>query len=165
MSCNIVRDKNNQIVNVLTQEGRESRLFETIAKHPLIADSESALSLYKNIYSDKLEAVSEDSMALKHRVGTTIVNSYKEALEAAQQNQVIDIGVEAEGKFYSLVSVDKSIDKTSVIGFIQNGILQNIVAEEKVKIGNEFLLQSFGESDIRKLTSMEIIKIFLSYYF
>jgi hypothetical protein len=55
MSCKVIRDKDNNIVKVLTESGKRSKLFEAVASHPLVNTAEEALGMYKNIYAKKVE--------------------------------------------------------------------------------------------------------------
>lgn len=160
MSCNIIRNENNEITNVLTKYGKESKLFKSIARHPLIDD---ALPVYKNIYSNKLKDVNEADMELVHQVGGTQYDSFKNALKDAQENTPISVGILVGGKFTELVSIPKTTEPTTELGFIQSGILNNLIAEEKVRVGNSYELQGYGNTELRQLSSIEDIKSSLSF--
>jgi len=52
MDCSIIRNEENKITKVLNEVGEESQLFINIAKSPLVKDTEEALNIYKNVYSE-----------------------------------------------------------------------------------------------------------------
>ena len=160
MSCSITRNQEGVITRVNKQDGKESALYKSIARHPLI---NNALSTYKNIYSNPLKDVDESTMELSHKVGDTQYDSFKEALKDTQENTPISVGILVNGKFTELLSITKTTEPTTELGFIQSGILNNLIAEEKIRVGNSYELQGYGTTELRRLSSIEDIKSNLSF--
>ena len=49
------RNNNGRINKVLDENGTESTLYNSIAKHPMIENEEEALSIFKNSLTDKIQ--------------------------------------------------------------------------------------------------------------
>ncbi len=157
MSCQITRNSENKITKVLNKNGRESQLFSSIAKHPLIQDTEDALDTYKAIYTEKFSNIDENDIQLVHKIGEKTINNYKSALNEAVENQEISIGFQAQGKFTPILTITKNTDKSSVNGFVQAHILSGNVASEKVRVGDDYFLAGEGETDLRKISSLTVL--------
>lgn len=159
MNCIVKTDENNQIIKVLTQDGRESRLFKQIASHPLINTTKDALEIYKNIYSSKIGEENEDNIQFTHEVNGEQFTSFKLALKKTTEGQKVEIGFQVNDKFYSILSTTKNVDKSSINGFTQASILEGIISENRVKIGNEYLLQSEGETITKQMTTIDMAEV------
>lgn len=155
MDCSFQYNNRGEIVKVLDKQGNESILYKTIAKHLLIED---ALATYKNIFTDKFKDLEENQINFTHRVGDETFSSFKEALEVAQENSTIKVGFEVDGKFTELLSITKNTELTNELGFIQAGLLNDLIATEKVLVGNSYRLQANGVSESKKTASMSILK-------
>jgi hypothetical protein len=158
MICSIDRLEDGTIVKVKDKNNKESKLFRAIASHTLVVDTETALQIYKNIYSKNLKDVDESTMELSHKVGDENFGSFKDALKASKENQPIEIGVLANGKFTELLSIPKNTDLSNEIGFVQSNILRNNISETRIKVGNKYLLQAEGQSNARKQASLSILR-------
>lgn len=158
MSCNIQRNSIGQIVKIVDNNSVESRLFKTLASHPFVSSTEQALGIYKNKFIKQLKDIDESTMELNHKVGDENFGSLKNALKSARENTEISIGILTNGKFTELLAIPKNTDLTNEIGFIQSNILNDNIAEERIKVGNEYKLQAFGKSQARKLASLSILR-------
>jgi hypothetical protein len=158
MSCSITRSPEGTITKVLDKNKKESKLFKSIASHTLVADVETALEIYKNIYSNSLKDVDESAMELSHKVGDAQYDSFKNALKEAKESTEISVGVLADEKFVELLSIQKNTDLTNELGFVQAGILNGNIAEERIKVGNQYLLQAKGKREVRKQASLSILR-------
>lgn len=155
MDCSFQYNNRGEIVKVLDKQGNESILYKTIAKHPLIED---ALATYKNIFTDKFKDLEENQINFTHRVGDATFSSFKEALQLAQENSTIKVGFEVDGKFTELLSITKNTELTNELGFIQAGLLNDLIATEKVLVGNSYRLQANGVSEDKKITSLDTLR-------
>jgi hypothetical protein len=158
MSCSVNRDQKGVITRVNKQDGTESKLFQQIASHALVTDTETALQIYKNKFTNKLKDVDESNMELTHKVGDEMFSSFKNALTSAQENTPISVGILANDKFTELVGIPKNTDLSNEIGFVQNSILNGNIAESRIKVGNKYLLQAEGKSETRKQASLSILR-------
>lgn len=158
MSCSTDRLEDGTIIRVTDKNGKESKLFKVIASHALVSDTENALNIYKNVYSKDLKDVDESDMELSHQVGDEIFNSFKDALKNSKENTEISIGILNEGKFTELLSIPKNTGLDNEIGFVQNNILNDNIAEQRIKVGNKYFLQAFGQSETRKQASLSILR-------
>jgi len=156
MSCQVKRNSNNEITLVTNKEGKESKLFNTIAKHPLIENKEKALEVYKNIYTDKFSD-DENGVAFTNKLSDgTKTTSYKEALKNSQENEIIEVGFEKDGEFTSIVKTVKNTDQSTKEGFvnffIENGMISEQKAGDKFQgEGNTDLEQTFNALEIERL--------------
>ena len=64
MSCTVKFNNDGSINNVLTPQGKESKLFKKIAKLPHINSLEEALEVFKNTYSEKLGVNKKEDSAV-----------------------------------------------------------------------------------------------------
>lgn len=158
MACNITYGENNQIIKVVDNNGVESRLFKTVASHSLVNSTQQALEIYKNKFTKQFEDLEESDIAFTHQVNGETFNSFKEALSAGKENQPIEIGFENKGKFTSLITVTKNTELSNVGGFLQAGILNGNISENRVKVGNEYKLSAEGKSLARRVASLETLK-------
>lgn len=155
MNCSIRRNpQTNNISQVLDQNGKESKLFLKIAKHPLIDSTEQAFDIYKNIFSLKTE---EDNISFTHSIKGVTTPSFKDALKKAEEGEVIAIGFSEGGEFKKIAEIKKNTDKNSLLGFIQNGVVNNLIAEEKVRVGDNYRLQSEGRTEVMKAVTAETL--------
>src|SRR6187402_835134 len=97
-NCSITRNSAGEITKVLNKEGVESQLYKNIAKHPLITNTEQALEVYKNAYSEDFADLDENAINFTHEVDGKTYSSFKDALTSAQENQTVKIGFETGGK-------------------------------------------------------------------
>lgn len=158
MACNITYNDNKQIVKVLDNNGVESRLFKEIAKHPLVNSTNDALEIYKNKFIKQFENLEESEINFTHQVNGETFNSFKDALSAQKENQNIEIGFQVGDKFTSLMSVTKNTELSNEGGFLQAGILNNLISPERVKVGNNYKLSAEGKSLTRRVASLETLK-------
>lgn len=156
-NCSVQRNENNEITKVLNSAGKQSKLFAEIAVHPLVQSTEEALNIYKNVYSSKIGEINEDSIQFINEVNDQQFTSMKSALKTAKEGQQINIGFQVNNEFIPILSTTKNVDKSSVNGFIQASILEGALAENRVKIGNEYLLQSEGQNEMKKNVSLDLL--------
>jgi hypothetical protein len=132
MDCTIRFNSEGSIKNVLTPEGKESRLFKSIAKLPHVDSLEEALELFKNAYSDAVQkGATEPKLVFKSDRGVS-TKSYKEAL-AGSSGGDIKVGLESEEKgFVSILEVSSNINPSTRGGFINNMISEGIMSDERL---------------------------------
>lgn len=157
-NCSIKRNTNNEIQKVLDKNGNESKLFKNVARHPLTNSTEDALNVYKNAYSDKFKDLDESELSFTHQVNGETINSFKEALQASLENQPIEMGFYTDGNFTSLLTVTKNTELDNEIGFLQAGILNGLISEKRVKIGNNYVLQAEGRSEAKQVASLAVLR-------
>lgn len=156
MACRIERSKDNEITKVLDKEGRRSKLFDTISKHPMVNDAEQALNIYANIEN---RGVNENEVNIVNRVNGEIFESYKDALKNSQENTPIEIGYEVDGKFHTVAKINKNTNKNSRIGYINNLIENDKLSDVKKRMrSGEYRFQSEGETEAFKEINAEIIE-------
>lgn len=68
MSCTIKLNVDGSINNVLTPDGKESRLFKQIARLPHINSLEEALEIFKNTYSEKMGVFKKEKVSEPQKV-------------------------------------------------------------------------------------------------
>lgn len=128
MSCTIKYNENGSIKNVLDLEGNESRLFKQIARLPHVGNLEEALSIFKNVYSGKINE--QNPISFLSDKGTRS-ESFKEAL-ADSSGGNIEIGIDTETGFKNLLSVSSNTNPATYEGFINNLIKSDILSDEKI---------------------------------
>lgn len=158
MNCSINRSSIGEITKVLNKNGKESKLYKQIAMHPLVNSMEDALNIYKSRYAEKFKDLDEDKITLSHQVNGQDVGSFKEALSSSQENQTIEIGFNIDGNFTSLISTTKNTNTSTVNGFIQANILNDVIAENRVRVGNTYKLQVEGKTQGRKVASLAVLR-------
>jgi hypothetical protein len=96
--CAVIRNDDGSIDKVIDQDGVESQLFNTIAKHPLIKSKEAALDIFKNKFSKVIESkadktqgffgdvVTGRSEKFRPAVPYTYTSSFNDKQEAFRQH-------------------------------------------------------------------------------
>lgn len=102
-------------------------------------------------------SINESGIQFTHEVNGKQFSSLKSALKEAVDGQKIELGFTSNNEFTSVMSVTKNVDKSSINGFTQASILEGIMAENRVKIGNEYLLQSEGQNQMKKNVSLDLL--------
>jgi hypothetical protein len=128
MSCTIKYNENGSIKNVLDLEGNESRLFKQIARLPHVGGLEEALSIFKNVYSEKINE--QNPISFLSDKGAKL-ESFKEAL-ADSSGGNIEIGIDTDAGFKTLLSVSSNTNPATYEGFINNLIKSDILSDEKI---------------------------------
>jgi len=157
LNCSVTRNSENRITKVVSQTGQESQLFINIAKHPLVNSTEDAFNIYQNIFSKELQETPEENVRLRHLVNGEQFASYGQALKAAQEGQKIEIGFSTPESFHSIIIVAKDTNISNELGFVQNGIVNDLISENKKRVGDDYYLQSAGESIEKKAVTMEVL--------
>jgi hypothetical protein len=154
MSCTINYNKNGSIKNVFDLEGKESRLFKQIARLPHVESLEEALSIFKNVYSEKIN--DQSPITFISDKGVTF-NSYKEALQNSAGGD-IQIGMGIENTFKNLVSVSSNTNPASYEGFINNMIKSDILSDQKIIENGKTYHQAAGNHGPLQIVNEQIIK-------
>lgn len=94
-----------------------------------------------------------------YRVGEVQTESYKEALDLAQ-GQDIEVGVITDGQFKLTEVRSSNLNPTTRIGWVNNVIAEGIVKEKQYVENGEALLEVEGTSAERRLANEEIVKEF-----
>ena len=155
MACSLTRNpQTNQIQKVLSPEGRESAIFNTLARHPLLEGSEQALDAYKNVYGQD-----ESLLLVGHELPDgTFVSDYKETLLRTPENGEIKMGIQSPEGFTALLTTKKTTQRDSVAGFTNYGIENNLIKPERIRVQDNYLLEVAGETDIAQETIAEILE-------
>ena len=84
MSCTVKFNTDGSISNVLTPDGKESRLFKQIAKLPHVTSLEEALGIFKNTYSENLRVHKKEDVSVVDNslsLNTEAINKIKKLSE------------------------------------------------------------------------------------
>lgn len=154
MSCTIKYNENGAIKNVITPEGNESRLFKQIARLPHVESLEEALSIFKNVYSEK---VNDQSPVTFISDKGAVFNSFKEALQDSTGGN-IEIGIGAEEGFKKLISVSSNTNPATYEGFINNLIKSDILSDEKIIEDGKTYHKAAGNHAPLQIINEQIIK-------
>lgn len=154
MSCLVNRDSKNNIVKVIDNEGKESKLFSQIVSHPLVESKEIALNIYKNVFTNKIETGSE----FVHKVSDTFTSSYKEALNIAFEGEQIEIGFSNEKGFTPIIKTIKTTNKDSEKGYINNLIVNGLLSDVKVKSGIDYYFSPNATTDLEQAVKAGLIQ-------
>lgn len=157
MACRILRNENNEVTKVLTEQGKESKLFISISKSPLIKSSEEGLSLYKNIETKKFKGQEDEVSFVYQNPDGTFTNSYKEVLKNTPVGAEIKSGFLKGDEFSNLISQPKSLNKDTESGFINAFIQEGIMSDEKVRVGNEYRFTAEGGSDLKMSVNADVL--------
>lgn len=141
--CTVNRDNNGSISRVNTPEGNESRLFVSIAKHPMVEDQEVALNIYKNIFTEKADEGSQWT----HRLSDgSFTESYKDALEKSEEGANIEIGFFSQDKgFSTVITLPRTTNKDTEKGYINHLVLNGYLKDQKERSGNRYYFSVPGE--------------------
>lgn len=154
MSCTIKYNENGSIKNVLNLEGTESRLFKQIAKLPHVESLEEALSIFKNVYSEKVN--DQSPITFISDKGNRF-STFKEALEESTGGN-IEIGLGSEEGFKKLLSVSSNTNPATYGGFINNLIKGDILSEEKIIEDGKTYHKAAGNHAPLQIANEQIIK-------
>lgn len=161
MSCTIKFNKDNSIKNVLTPEGKESKLFKQIARLPHVGSLEEALEVFKNTYSDKIGIynqanVVEPNLVFKSDKGNTF-DTFKEALKDSTGGD-INMGIPVDGKFTALQTVSSNTNVETYNGFLNSLIKEDMLSDEKIIEGGKTYHKADGIDQRLQLANEQIIK-------
>lgn len=146
MKCNIKFNDSGKITKVLDSQGRESRLFNKLARFPLNSVEES-LEIYKQVV---------ESNELFFESNSVEFDTYEEALKNSQGN---DIFLKDEnGNILKTVSSNTS--PNTRVGLINNAIKNNILSDTNIFQEGESFLQPKGYDDLLQSINTEIFKDF-----
>ena len=154
MSCSIKYNNNGSINTVLNLEGTESRLFKQIARLPHVENLEEALTIFKNVYSEKINDQSP-IVFLSDRKNT--FTTFKEALSESTGGN-IEIGLDTDSGFKNLVSVSSNTNPAVYEGFINNLIKSDILSEEKIIENGKTYHKAAGNHAPLQIANEQIIK-------
>jgi len=84
MSCTIKFNNEGKIKTVLTPQGVESKLFKQIARLPHVSSLEEALDIFKNVYSESMQA--KEPIVEAQKEGITIDESVFSKYDSLRKN-------------------------------------------------------------------------------
>lgn len=154
MSCTIKYNENGSIKTVLNLEGTESRLFNQIARLPHVDNLEEALTIFKNTYSEKIN--DQSPIVFISDKGTNFT-TFKEALSESVGGN-IQIGLDTDSGFKSLLSVSSNTNPAVYEGFINNLIKSDILSEEKIIENGKTYHKAAGNHAPLQIANEQIIK-------
>lgn len=154
-TCRVKRNNTGRITKVLNEDGTEARLFNIIVKHPMIENEEEALGVFKNtLVGNKVG----DNPTFTHMVNGETVSSYKEALKKTNEGDLIEIGFQSDKGFQAIISVNKTTDRNTREGFINNFIEENVLSEEKKQTKDGYKYKAAGNSFNAQVVNAELIR-------
>lgn len=154
MNCTITITPTGILQKVSDFNGVESELFKQIASLPYVNNVREALDIYlktqtedyQNSIANAAEKYSITEPVLKFQLGNgQIVDTYFEALSQGA-GDIITTGFDVEGDLVPLHSFSSDISPNTLLGKINNLILNNVVSPSKIKVGNEYRLQGSGDN-------------------
>ena len=155
MACQVKRNNEGNITRVSDSTGKESMLFVSIAKHPMINDNEEALKVFKNVYTKGLD----EGMEFTHRTSDgALHSSYKNALLASKEGEIIEVGFFGfEKGFNPIIKISKNTNKKTEDGFLNHFIENDVISTEKT-IGQEgYVLKGAGVDEVTRTINTEIV--------
>jgi len=153
-TCRVKRNNSGRITKVTNEDGTESKLYNTIVKHPMIQGEEEALGVFKNTLIGKLG----ENPIFTHRVNEEIVDSYKTALKKAKEGDSIEIGFKTDKGFQAIISVNKTTNRSSSEGFINSYIESNTLSPEKKMTKDGYKYKAAGNSYNAQVVNAELIR-------
>lgn len=153
-TCRVKRNDNNRITKVTDENGVESTLYKTIVKHPMIQDEEEALAIFKNSLTDKVG----EGATFTHRANGELETSYRQVLRKTREGDSIEMGFSFGGEFVPVVTVNKTTDRSTQEGYVNNLIENNVLSEEKKYTNQGYKYQAAGQTDNAKIVNSEIIR-------
>lgn len=154
MACTVNRNTDGKITRVNNRKGEESTLFNIIASHPLVENSEVALNIYKNIFTGKADETSQ----FTHKTPNGFFTSYKESLQNTEEGDTIEIGFYEDGDFTPVIKTIKDTNKDTERGFINSMILENLLSDSKVKAGTEYFYQPQSKVELDRIVQADIVQ-------
>lgn len=168
MACKIKRDEFNRVIEVVTENGKPSILFNKAAGLPFIENLEDALWVVtvaeikggnSDTHKASLTKYSSSEPKLYFQTTKGLTESYKEALTSSQGNP-ITLGV-MDGRtleFKEIREVPTTLDTSTLQGAVNNSIVQGLVKEDKVFDGLGFSLKGEGGSTFTSFTNANKFK-------
>ena len=164
MTCTIITNSANKIEKVLTPEGVESSLYKQIASMPFIQSADEAIGVYVRSTSSEvqneinsLEGVSVDPITKEPKLSYRLVdgsfeNNYKDALRNNNGGE-LQVGVRGTNGFVPIQSIQTSVSPNTVMGVINNYILNEMISPMKEKLQG----LEFGFSSVNPLGKSNVI--------
>ena len=81
--CTAIYSEKGELQKVVKSDGTESKLFNTIVKHPLVKSKAEALAIFKNKFSNTISGKAQDVNNMKYKVALA---KYRAARKAIAQD-------------------------------------------------------------------------------
>jgi len=147
MACRILINENGINIGVEDSDGNPSALFQQILSNPHITSFSKALDIYTEL--------SGQEGTLVYRSEENTYQSYSEALKNTNIGN-IEAGIEADGKFKELFSVNSDSNISNFNGLINNLIKSDLLTGETVLDTNGVKLYSvIGNSEYKKAVTSD----------
>lgn len=147
MACKFIYGSSDQPIGVEDKNGNNSTLFNQIYSNPHLNFNE-AFEIYQNIYAQELSTEQEPDLV--YRVGSEDYNSFSDALNATNSGN-IKAGVNIDGKFKEIFSIDADTSLSTFNGMINNLVKSNLIySETQVDTDGKKLYKPFGNSEQKK---------------
>ena len=154
-TCRVKRNNAGRITKVTNQDGSEATLYNEIVKHPMVRNEEEALDIFKNtLVGDKLG----ENPSFTHRINGRNVTSYREALLNTKEGEQIEIGFLSDGEFTPIITVNKTTDRSTQEGLVNNLIERDILSESKKMTRDGYKYQAAGNSEYARAVNTELIR-------
>lgn len=151
MPCKIITSETGQNIGVLNVQGNPSQLFNSILNSPHIQNFEEALNIYLNI-----EGQQEEPILQYQNPDKQLFNNYAEALKSTIAGD-IKAGVDIEGKFTELFSINSDITTKSFNGLVNNLIKSNLITgETTIDVDGTKLYNPTGNSEYKKAITSDM---------
>ena len=127
MSCRVNRSKQGLITEVVLENGQPSVLFSKINSNIFIPDSEIALNIYSNAYSEEFEGEEPELMYRDSKGGLT---PNLESIFINNTDGKIEMGFDKDGEFTPIATFNTQQSKKSK--FLSSQIKEGILSTEKI---------------------------------
>ena len=127
MSCKVNRSEQGLITEVVLENGQPSVLFNKINSNIFIPDSEVALNVYSNAYSEEFEG---EEPQLMYRGSKGKLTDSLEDIFISNEDGKIEMGFSKDGEFTPIATLNTQQSKKSK--FLSSQIKEGILSTEKL---------------------------------
>lgn len=154
MNCNVKRSEQGLIKEVVLESGQPSKLFNKINSNIFIPNSEVALNIYSNAYTEEFENAEPE---LVYRDNKGVFHENIESILINDGDGVIELGFEKEGNYTSIASFDTLSGAHS--RFLTSQVKQGLLSVDKVfNAEGESFLSGKGSFDRTRAITAQLIK-------
>lgn len=150
MACKITRNSRDQIIKVLDSNGKESKVFNQIAKMPHVENMEQAVDIYDEVLKANPD---NDSPSVEIVSGGVTYPSFKDALNGTD-SATIDI----VSNGVTVMSVPSTTDERTLPGAINSFIQDGILEDSKTIVDGKSYFRPTGVTVTDKIIAEEVFK-------
>ena len=154
MSCRVNRNEQGMITEVVLENGQPSVLFNKLNSNAFIPNSEVALNIYSNAYTEMFE---QGEPELRYKDSKGVVYEDMEDIFINDTDGNIEVGFDNNGVFTPVATLDTQGSDTAK--FISTNIKQGLMSTEKIvdADGNTFL-SGKGSSERTRAITAQLVK-------